>query len=301
MSNYDDPELAAAARAAARSRRADKRTKLALAATSLMLAAALAAVWWLAVSNADLAKENASFGTQQQTEKKDLAREAQRALCGTKETEIFDRALCEKLAIAAQEPAATLEAEPPAPGEPTQAELVEAFRAYCSEGNCRGADGQPPTADDIAAAFVAFCADGRCTGPAGQDGKPGEEGKPGADAEPLAPQFEMVLAAVTEFCGAGVCTGPAGERGPGPTQEMVVAAVQTVCANDACRGPAGPAGADSTVPGPQGVQGEPGRGIADTQCQDNGLWLIAYTDGAVDSDAGRCREAALLPPIGGTP
>lgn len=295
MSEYDsDPELAAAADAAARSRRADKRTKLALVALSLLLAAALAAVWWLAQSNADLAKENASFGTQQQTEKKDLAREAQQALCGTKDTEIFDRDLCEKLAIAAQEPAATLEEEPPAPGEPTQAELVEAFRVYCAEGNCRGTDGQPPTADDIAAAFVAFCADGRCTGPAGQDGKPGEDGKPGAAAEPLAPQFEMVLAAVTEFCATGVCTGPAGEPGPGPTQEMVVAAVQTVCANDACRGPAGPAGADSDVPGPQGVQGPAGRGIASTFCGDDGRWLTTFTDGNTQ-DSGNCRPT---PPVG---
>jgi hypothetical protein len=294
-----DPELAQAARAAARSRRADKRTKLVLAALSLLLAATLAAVWWLAASNAQLAEENASFGAQQQGEKKEIAKEASRALCGQGDREIYDRDLCAKWAEAAQEPTVTPEAKPLDTG-PSQADLVNAFRAYCAEGNCRGADGQPPTADDIAAAFVRFCADGRCTGPAGQDGKPGERG---IDATPLAPQYEMVLAAVTEVCGTGVCTGPTGQPGPGPTQEVVIAAVQTVCANDACRGPAGPPGADSIVPGPQGVPGtpgEPGRGVADTYCQDNGIWQITYTDGTVDTDAGRCR-ADVLPPIGGTP
>lgn len=295
MSDYDDPELAAAASAAARSRRSDKRTKLALTALSLMLAAALAAVWLLAQSNARLAEENASFGQQQQTEKKEIAKEARQALCGTGDREIYDRDLCSKWAEAAQEPSATLESAAPAAG-PSQADLVEAFRTYCAAGNCRGADGQPPTADDIAAAFVKFCSTGRCTGPAGQ---PGEAGK---DAEPLAPEYEMVLAAVTDVCGTGVCTGPAGRDGANATEEMVLAAVQAVCANDACRGPAGEPGADSTVPGPQGIQGEPGRGIADTNCSpDTGLWEITYTDGAVDADAGRCKPDNGLPPIGGTP
>jgi hypothetical protein len=154
---------------------------------------------------------------------------------------------------------------------PTQDELVLAFRAYCDAGNCRGRDGASPTPDDIASAFVQFCADGRCTGP---------EGKPGADAEPLAPEFEMVLAAVTQVCATGACTGPAGTNGvdgANATQEMVLAAVMQVCANDACRGPVGA----------QGVQG---RGFADTYCQDNGLWRITYSDGTVDEDAGKCRD-----------
>ncbi|KRE72576.1 hypothetical protein [Arthrobacter sp. Soil762] len=211
----------------------------------------------------------------EQAEKKDLAKEAQQALCGTKDTEIFDKDLCEKLATAAQEPVQQ-PAEPPVVLGPSRADLVQAFRVYCAEGdNCRGADGADPTADDIAAAFVRFCSDGRCTGPAGEDGKP------------LAPQYEMVLAAVTDYCSAGACIGA---TGPGPSSEMVLAAVQTACANDACRGPAGPEG-------PGGPKGEPGRGIADTFCQDNGLWRITYTDGQVDDDGGRCRsDAGLVTP-----
>ena len=295
MSDYNDPELAAAARAAARSRRSDKRSKLALTALSLMLAATLVAVWLLAQSNARLADENASFGQQQQTEKKEIAKEARQALCGTKDTEIFDKDLCEKLAIAAQEPTVTTE-EPALDDGPTQAELVAAFRAYCAEGNCRGADGQAPTVDDITAAFGRFCADGRCTGPAGKDG---EKGADGEDAAALAPEYELVLAAVSDVCSTGVCNGPKGEDGANATQEMVLAGVQTYCANDACRGPSGPPGADSTVPGPEGKQGPAGRGIASQFCADDGCYDITFTDGEV-ADGGVCRET-ITPPIGGNP
>jgi hypothetical protein len=100
----------------------------------------------------------------------------------------------------------------------------------------------------------------------------------------------MILAAVTDVCNTGRCTGAAGRDGANATQEMVLAAVQTVCANDACRGPKG---ADSTTPGPEGKQG---RGTADMYCQPNGLWQITYTDGEVDSDAGKCRDDVIKPP-----
>lgn len=291
-SEYQDEELAAAAAKAAHSRMSDKRWKQRLAALAIAFALLSTMTIFLAVTNGQLAEENASFGAQQQGEKKEIAKEASQALCGRGETQIYDRELCDKWAEAAQEPTVTQPAAPLDSG-PTQAELVNAFRAYCDEGNCRGRDGQPPTPDDIAAAFMTFCADGRCTGPAGQNGKDGDS------PAPLAPQYEMVLAAVREVCGTGVCNGPTGERGPGPTEEMVLAAVTTVCANDACRGPAGPAGADSTVPGPAG---EPGRGIADTYCADSGLWQITYTDGEVDTDGGACREPKpSIPPIEVTP
>jgi hypothetical protein len=289
MSELYDAELQAAANAAARSRRSDKRWKLILMVMSVLLGGMMVVAFWLATNNAQLAAENASFGAQQQGEKKEIAKEASKALCGEGGREIYDRDLCAKWAEAAQEPTMPPEA-PPLDNGPSQAELVNAFREYCADGNCKGRDGQPPTADDIAAAFITFCADGRCVGQAGKDAAPGRDGK---DAVALAPEYEMVLAAVTEVCNTGICTGPTGERGPGPTPEMVLAAVQQYCANDACRGPAG---ADSTVPGPSGAQGEPGRGIADTYCQDNGSWQITYTDGEVDSDAGQCRETK---PVGG--
>lgn len=249
-SEYPDAELEAAAAKAAHSRRSDKRWKLWLAALALALGLLSTITILLAVTNAKLAAENASFGAQQQGEKKEIAREASRALCGRGETQIYDRELCDKWADAAQEPTVTPEPAAPLSG-PSQADLVNAFRAYCEEGNCRGRDGQAPTPDDIAAAFVAFCADGRCTGPAGATGG---EGEPGKDAEPVGPTMEMVLTAVTQVCATGLCAGPPGAdggQGPGPSAEMVLAAVQQVCADDACRGPAGAdGGVGATGPAP---------------------------------------------------
>jgi hypothetical protein len=265
---------------------------------------------WLAYDNQRLAEVNAQYGQEQAQEKQTIAKEAQKALCGTKDSEIYDKAICEKLAHAAQEPAPPPPEPVPAEG-PTREELVQAFRDYCDQGNCKGQDGATPTADDIAAAFVRFCADGRCTGPAGQDGAPALNGKDGADGvdgkdgASLPPSGEMVLAAVTSFCAAtGACVGPAGPAGPPPTSEVVLAAVQQVCADNACVGPmgpagavgpAGPAGADG-VPGAPGVNGADGRGILDSQCLDNGRWAISYTDGTT-TDGGNCR-ATIAPPLG---
>lgn len=269
-------EITKASSRAAMSRKTAKRIQLWLLVTAVLLAISVSVIVALLHNAENRAESSGAQVVTEQTEKKEIAQEAQQALCGTKDTEIFDKELCEKLAAAAQEPV-TLPEDPPVAIGPSRADLVQAFRVYCAEGNnCRGADGADPTADDIAAAFMRFCSDGRCTGPAGQDGK---------DAEPQGPEYEMVLAAVTAVCGTGVCTGPTGDRGPGPTTEMVLAAVQTVCANDACRGPAGPEG-------PGGPAGVPGRGIADVFCQENGIWRITYTDGEVDSDGGQCRTLA---------
>jgi len=282
---------------------------VALAVLSLIFGIVCA---WLAFERDRLAEANALYGQEQAQEKQTIAKEAQKALCGTKDSEIYDKAICEKLAHAAEEPPPP-PVEPPVLAGPTQAELVKAFREYCAQGNnCRGRDGAAPTADDIAAAFVRFCADGRCTGPAGKDAPPAEPGKDGAngadgkDGAALPPTGEMVLAAVTTYCTTtGACVGPAGKdgaAGPPPTAEAVLAAVQQVCANNACVGPMGPAGADSTVPGPAGPAGPPGangaegRGITDAQCRDDGRWAITYTDGTT-TDGGQCR-ATVVPPIG---
>lgn len=252
MSDYD-PELAAAARAAARSRKSDKRWKLLLAVLSLLLAAVTIVAASLALANGRLASENADFAAAQQGEKKEIAREARQALCGSGEMEIYDQQLCEKWAEAAQEPVVTPQSPQAIPNTgPTQAELVQAFREYCADGNCRGRDGADPTPEDIAAAFARFCADGRCTGPAGSAG---------ADAAPPTP--EMMLAAVATYCADGRCVGPKGDQGnqgDGPTTDAVFAAVAAYCGSGACTGPQGvqgEPGADSTVPGPQGETGPP--------------------------------------------
>lgn len=252
MPEYDDPELQAAAEAAARSRRADKRWKLLLAIVSILLGAVTALAVWLAVSNAQLATENASFGAQQQDEKKEIAKEASQALCGQGDRQIYDKDLCEKWAEAAQEPNVDPEV-PTVISGPSQAELVAAFRTYCADGNCKGQDGQPPTPDDIAAAFARFCSDGRCTGPAGKDAQDGVDGVDGEDGVSLPPSPEMVLAAVQQVCANEACRGPAGADGAPASYEAIAAAVQQFCANEACRGPAGETGA----PGAEGQAGPP--------------------------------------------
>ena len=292
----------------------DRQNRLARRRNLLMVAAIVVAVLlaavcaFLALDRDRLAEENAQYGRAQADEKQVIAKEAQKALCGTKDSEIYDKAICEKLAEAAQEPPPP---EAPTAVGPSQEELVKAFREYCAEGNCQGRDGTSPTADDIATAFVRFCSDGRCTGPAGKDGEPAEpgaagaagkdgaNGKDGVDGQALPPTGEMVLAAVTTYCStSGACVGPAGAVGPPPTAEAVLAAVKTVCANNACQGPMGPAGADSTVPGPAGpvgpagANGADGRGIQSAFCGDDARWVITYTDGTI-SDGGACRTTFI--------
>lgn len=265
----------------ARKNRAQRRRNILIWCLAVLATAFAVVCLYLALDNSRLASSNAAFAEQQQGEKKEIAKEAQQALCQEGDRVIFDRELCDKWADAAGEPPIA-PSVPAAIGGPSQADLVNAFREYCADGNCRGRDGQPPTPDDIAAAFSRFCADGRCTGSKGADGKDGQSVTP-----------EMVLAAVTGYCSTGVCVGSRGADGAPPTAEAIFAAVQQYCANDACRG------ADSTVPGPGGPQGEPGRGISDTQCQDNGIWRITYTDGTIDNDAGQCRPDPIKPPLGG--
>ncbi|QYC54941.1 minor tail protein [Arthrobacter phage Popper] len=270
---------------------------LVVAVVVALLLAALCA--FLALDNNRLAESNAQYGAQQAQEKQTIAKEAQKALCGTKDREIYDATLCEKWAEVAQEPPP---ATPTVASGPSQEELVKAFREYCSDGNCKGRDGATPTADDIAAAFVKFCAGGRCTGPSGKDAAPAKDGKDGTngkDGQPLPPSGEMVLAAVTTYCStSGACVGTPGKNGPPPTAEAVLAAVQQVCANDACRGPMGPAGTAGAT-GAKGDKGEDGRGIESAYCGDDGRWLITYTD-TTTSDGGQCRPV-IIPGPGATP
>lgn len=223
-------EIKTASSKAAMSRKTAKRIQLWLLVTSVLLAIAVSVIVVLLNNAENRAEVSGAQVVTEQEEKKEIANQAQKALCQEGDKLVFDRELCEYWADVAQEPPAEL---PETDNRPTQAELILAFRAYCDAGNCRGRDGASPTPDDIAAAFVKFCANDRCTGP---------EGKPGESAEPLAPEFEMVLAAVTQYCASGACVGPAGADGENATQEMVLAAVQSVCANDACRGQKGDTG-----------------------------------------------------------
>lgn len=249
MTILNDPKLLAAAELSSKSRKSDKRWKLGLAFTVLLLAAVTTIAVVLGTNNARLASENAAFASQKQDEMKEIAKEAGLALCGSGDREIYDRDLCEKWAEAAQEP----NVEPATPavvGGPSQPDLVNAFREYCAGGNCKGQDGQPPTPDDVAAAFARFCSDDRCVGPSGKDAV---DGQPGRDGESLPPEPAMVLAAVSDYCSTGACRGADGVNGPPPTPEAILAAVQQFCAADACRGPAGNDGQK----GDKGDKGDP--------------------------------------------
>ena len=104
-------------------------------------------------------------------------------------------------------------------------------------------------------------------GPLGLPGAPGNAGEPGAP-------------------GADGPAGPPGESGPaGPT------------------GPAGPPGVagppgSAGLPGAAGTPGEDGRGVLTLTCQDDGTWLITYTDDTTSTTPGPCRvqEQIVEPP-----
>ena len=123
------------------------------------------------------------------------------------------------------------------------------------------ADGKTPTTAElqpmVQAAITAFCVGDKCVGKSGADGKPGKDGRDGKDA-------------------------------PAVTDEQLLAAAQqalaTYCAADShpCEGKPG-------VNGTNGADGKDGRGITDIDCQDDGTWLIYYSDGTTDTARGPCR------------
>jgi hypothetical protein len=150
------------------------------------------------------------------------------------------------------------------PAKVTQAEINQIARVAAALVP-KPKDGKTPTAAElkpaISAALDAFCAQDRCVGKPGTEGKQGTEGAPGKDA-------------------------------PEVTDEQLLAAAQQAltiyCAQDSkpCQG----------APGTDGKPGTDGRGIADTDCLDDGTWRITYTDGTTDTARGPCR-AVVAPQI----
>ncbi len=130
------------------------------------------------------------------------------------------------------------------------------------------------------------------TGPTGVQGPQGPAGPPGPIGKPgVAGKAPACLLLVNACSGA---QGPEGKQGPagpaGKDGEQGPAGVQGE------QGPAGQQGEPGSIgpQGPAGSTGPAGRGIADTDCQEDGTWLISYTDGTTDVVNGPCRVVAGL-------
>jgi hypothetical protein len=103
----------------------------------------------------------------------------------------------------------------------------------------------------------------RCVGPKGATGSKGSDGNPGENGA-QGPQGDT---------GA---TGAKGDQG-----------VPGVAGKDGADGAPG-------VDGKDGADGKDGRGVQSVACQDNGSWLVTYTDGTTSTPDGSCRVAPLL-------
>lgn len=107
----------------------------------------------------------------------------------------------------------------------------------------------------------------------GVDGKPGEKGDKGDKGDPGDPGTDGEP-------GADATAPPAPQDG-----------------QDGAPGTPGQDGAPGAPgePGAAGAPGADGRGVADMQCSiqpdGNGVWVVTYTDGSTDPDAGPCYTA----------
>ncbi|WP_227471569.1 collagen-like protein [Paenarthrobacter sp. YJN-5] len=178
MTTLNDPELEAAQAEAAKSRQADKRTKLLLAGLSLLLLAAVAVAGWLAFDNHRLAVSNAQYGAEQAQEKQNLAQAATDALCKSTDQDAAASETCRNL-----ERAAT---------EPTQGpQGVQGIQGIPGPQGIQGPQGDPGPKGD--------------KGDKGDPGAVGESGADGSDSSvpgPPGPQGERGP------------TGPVGPAGP---------------------------------------------------------------------------------------
>jgi hypothetical protein len=106
---------------------------------------------------------------------------------------------------------------------------------------------------------------------------PGPAGKPGA-AGPSGP------------VGPVGATGPKGDKGdPGQVGDS---GPDGPPGDPGPQGDPGPAGATGPT-GLQGPAGADGRGITSVTCQDDGTWLITYTDGTTSTADGPCKVGLL--------
>jgi hypothetical protein len=115
-----------------------------------------------------------------------------------------------------------------------------------------------------------------------------------SDIEPLpGPAGKTGPAGATGPSGPAGATGPKGEKGdPGPTGPAGAEGAPGDPGAQGPQGDPGPAG-PSGATGPQGPAGVDGRGITAVTCQDDGSWLITYTDGTTSAASGPCKVGLL--------
>lgn len=193
----NDPELAAAQRQAARSRRADKRTKLLLAGLSLLLLAVGIYAVWLASDNHRLAVVNATYGAGQAQEKQNLAQEASDALCQNPEQATAAASqTCRNLEEAATQPAQGPQGVQGIPGP----QGVQGQRGEPGTPGVTGPSGPPgpqgiPGTDGEDGASGTNGSDGvnGSPGAPGADGPPGPQGEPGTPGAPGQPPASITF------------------------------------------------------------------------------------------------------------
>lgn len=202
MTTLNDPELEAAQAEAAKSRQADKRTKLLLAGLSLLLLAAVAVAGWLAFDNHRLAVTNAQYGAEQAQEKQNLAQAATDALCKTAGQDAAASETCRNL-----ERAAT---------EPTQGpQGVQGIQGIPGPQGIQGPQGEPGPKGD-----KGDKGDLGATGVAGAAGTNGVDGADSSVPGPPGPQGERGPA------------GPVGPAGPAGTNGADGAAPTSITFTD---------------------------------------------------------------------
>jgi hypothetical protein len=114
----------------------------------------------------------------------------------------------------------------------------------------------------------------------GIDGTNGTNGKDGAIG--ATGKTGMTGFGITGGLGATGALGPIGATG-----------LAGIAGAD---GLAGAAGADG-APGAPGADGAPGRGLTSVVCQDDGSWLITYTDDTTSTSPGPCRITPTTIPV----
>lgn len=118
-----------------------------------------------------------------------------------------------------------------------------------------------------------------------------------SEIEPLpGPAGKTGATGATGPSGPVGATGPQGEKGePGPIGPAGADGTDGAPGDPGPQGPPGdpgPAGATGPA-GPQGPAGADGRGITSVTCQDDGSWLITYTDSTTSTAQGPCKVGLL--------